>query len=120
MRPATAFKAGAIPKAKNLAYTDLFTNHVVKDAKQIVEALKTAQIDVEKDIILYGNVSSCAARAALDSAGVKKAKIFETTFAVWKAADDEAKAKAAAAAGKKDDTTEPPKAPDANAPPAAK
>ena len=64
-------------------------------------------------------MSSCAARAALDSAGIKKAKIYETSYAAWKVAYDEAQARAAASGERKEEAKEePPKAPEAPTAPA--
>ena len=84
VRPETSFNKGSIPKSKHLAYTEVMSNHCVKDVREIMDAFKKAGIDTSKPMIFTGGAPACAVKAAADHIGLLGSrKLFEVSYNDW-------------------------------------
>lgn len=84
VRPETSFSKGSIPNSKHLAYTEVMSNHCVKDVREIMDAFKKAGIDTSKSMIFTGGAPACAVKAAADHIGLLGArKLFEVSYNDW-------------------------------------
>jgi 3-mercaptopyruvate sulfurtransferase SseA len=92
-RSETAFKKGAITKAKHLDYTKVWSNHTMKESADVLKAFKDAGIDIEKPMIFTGGLPASTVKAVADHVGFKSLKVYDKTLEEYKA-DIEAKAEA--------------------------
>lgn len=83
--PRPGLKAGHIPRSRNVPFTELTTDGILKPEAELREIFAAAGIDLEKPIVTScgSGVTAATLALALERAGAKNVAIYDGSWAEW-------------------------------------
>lgn len=83
--PRPGLKAGHIPRSRNVPFTELTTDGILKPEAELREIFAAAGIDLEKPIVTScgSGVTAATLALALEQAGAKNVAIYDGSWAEW-------------------------------------